>query len=137
MTTNPEPVKPPEEKEPGKDTTGKDTTGKDTKGEIYEYLRGNTRDTIAYVLLVLGILLIYFEPIYGGLLVGIVAGIYFGEEIVKFIKDWKFFIDKEGIPRSLIVAGVIFAFFISAPAIFLGAFIALLVKQIFVPAEKN
>jgi hypothetical protein len=101
--------------------------------DVFQYLRTNIRETVAYALLILGILLIYFHPIIGGLLVGIVAGIYFGNEIIAAIRGWKDFIETEGIPRSLVVAGVAFAFFLSAPAIFLGIALSLLIKQLFQP----
>lgn len=102
--------------------------------DFLSYLKGNVRETIAYVLLVLGILLIYFQPLIGGILVGLVAGVYFGDEIIRAIRNWKDFIETEGMARSLVVAGVTFAFFLSAPAIFIGAAIALLIKQLFNPS---
>lgn len=98
---------------------------------ILDYLKANVRETICYILLVLGILLIYFEPLYGGLLVGIVGGIYFGDEIMDFFKYWKDFLDKEGIAKCLVLTGLALAFFIAAPAIFVGIAIAIAIKQIF------
>lgn len=121
------PQDPPPKEEP------KDIPRKKTPDDVFEYLKTNIRETIAYALLVLGILLIYFEPLYGGTLVGLVGGIYFGDEILAAIRGWQDFIEKEGISRSLVIGGVIFALFLSAPAIFIGAAIALVIKQFFNP----
>lgn len=127
MTATPDPVTP----EPNESVKPPKTPRPENPDDILSYLKANARETIAYILLILGILLIYFEPFYGGTLVGLIAGIYFGDEILAFVQNWKEFIDREGIPRSLVVGGVIFAFFISAPAIFIGAVVALLIKQVF------
>lgn len=103
---------------------------------LLEYFKQHSRETISYILLILGIVLLFFHPLYGGLLVGIVAGIYFGDEIVDYIKKWKGKtegrIDYKELARHLICAGLALAFFISAPAIFLGAAISIGIKQLFV-----
>src|SRR5690349_19506521 len=119
MTVNPpenpeeKPVPPPVvSQEPPKEDTKNPFRSKNPE-DVFEYLKSNIRETIAYALLVLGILLIYFEPLYGGTLVGLVGGIYFGDEILAAIRGWKDFVEKEGIPRSLVIAGVLFAFFLS------------------------
>jgi hypothetical protein len=70
------------------------------------------------------------------LLVGIVAGIYFGNEIVSYIKNWKTTINSQAryaeVARNIILAGVALAFLIVAPAIFLGAAIAIGIKELFI-----
>lgn len=99
---------------------------------ISDYVKHHSRETITYVLLVLGIVLLFFQPLYGGTLVGIVTGIYFGDEIVNYLINWKGAIDAHGIARNLILGGVAVAFFISAPAIFIGMAIAIGIKQLFV-----
>lgn len=112
-----------------------DPKDRPAKDDLMDYFKNHSRETISYILLILGILLLFFEPIYGGLIVGIVAGIYFGEEVVNYIKNWKSSINsRDGyteVARHLIVAGLALAFFISAPAIFLGAAISIGIKQLF------
>jgi hypothetical protein len=99
---------------------------------LVEYLKTHTREIIAYILLILGILLLFVDPIWGGLLVGLVGGVYFGDSIVRYFSQWKAGGTAEQATRNLIGAGVAVAFFISAPAIFLGAAIAIGIKQLFV-----
>lgn len=99
---------------------------------LIDYFKTHARETTAYILLVLGILLLFFNPLIGGILVGIITGIYFGDEILDYILNWKKRSQNQGIARHLISAGIALAFFISAPAIFLGAAIAIGIKQLFV-----
>jgi hypothetical protein len=110
------------------------------KEDLFSYFKSHSRETVSYILLILGILLLFFEPIYGGLLVGMVAGIYFGEDIVLYIKNWKTSIDSQTkyseVSKNLILAGIALAFLISAPAIFLGAAISIGIKELFIAQEK-
>jgi hypothetical protein len=99
---------------------------------LLEYFKNHSREVIAYALLIIGILLLFFQPVIGGIIIGIVAGIYFADEIVAYIVDWRIGMDAHVVTKHLICAGVALAFFISAPAIFLGAAIAIGIKQLFV-----
>lgn len=99
---------------------------------FYNYFSAGTRDLIAYILLVIGIILLFFEQYYGGFLIGLVAGAYFSEEINNLFKNYHEFIERQGLVRSLILGGVALAFLISAPAIFVGiAFVVILKYFIF------
>lgn len=101
------------------------------------YFKLHSREIITYVLLILGIILLFFDALYGGILVGLVSGIYFGDEIIDYILHWKSSIHDHGVARNLIIAGIAIAFFISAPAIFLGAAIAIGIKQLFVESTEK
>lgn len=102
---------------------------------LLNYFKIHIRETITYILLVFGIILLFFDQLYGGIIVGLVAGIYFGDEIVNFIKSWGTTTESRKVARNLILAGITIALFISAPAIFLGAAISIAVKQLFVGAN--
>lgn len=105
---------------------------------LLSYFKENVRETIAYVLLILGIILLFFYPLYGGLLVGLIAGIYFGDDIVDYLLNWKKGLNTtKGITENLISAGVAIAFFIMAPTIFIGAAIAIAIKQLFIAQQGN
>ncbi len=117
----------PEQPSPKKDNESND---------LLNYFKIHMRETITYVLLVLGIVLLFFDQLYGGVIVGLIAGIYFGYEIVTYIKSWASATDSRKVARNLIIAGIALALFISAPAIFLGAAIAIAVKQLFVGANE-
>lgn len=120
------PKKGPNEEEPKKN---------DKMEDFISYAKENTRDVVAYVLMILGLLLMFFQPIYGGLLIGLVVGAYFSSEILTLLKNYESLIDEYGLVKSLIIAGLLVAFLISAPAIFLGAFIVVGLR-FFLLAEK-
>lgn len=100
---------------------------------ITGFAAANTRDSIAYVVLIMGIILLFFHDFYGGLLIGIISGFYFSSEFLAFIKSLNHLIDEQGIVRSLIAGGLILGLLVSAPAIFLGIAIAIGIRQIFFP----
>lgn len=88
----------------------------------------STKDLVAYIILILGIILLFFMPIYGGLLIGLVAGVYFSKEIVAILKNFNQFIEQQGVARSLVIAGLLLAFLIVAPSIFIGAAIVVCLR---------
>jgi len=104
---------------------------------LYGYATNNTRDTLAYVLMIIGIVLMLFHRFYGGALIGLLGGFYFAPELVYLVQNMSKIIDMHGMVRSLIAGGVFVGLFISAPAIFIGMAIAVALKQIIFPEEKN
>ncbi len=98
--------------------------------QVVRYASRNTRDMLAYILMLTGIFLLYFQPAYAGALVGVIFGLYFSQELADFAKNYQSFFDKIGPVRSLILLGLIVAFVISAPFIFLGAIVAVAVRQL-------
>ncbi len=128
MTINPPNDNLPQEKEKFKETN---SFKKDEKIEnIVTYVKNNTGDTVAYVLMLLGIVWIFLNSFYGGILVGLVAGFYYGTEIVAYVKHANETIDQMGIPRALILGLTLVAFFILAPGIFIGAAISAGIKHV-------
>lgn len=115
-----------------------DTLKKNEKIEdIYNYAKSNTTDTVAYVAMILGILILFFEPFYGGTIIGLVTGLYFSKEIMRPVKDVEGFVEELGMVRSLIFGGLLLAFFIKAPMIYIGAAVAVVFKQLIVPDKKD
>jgi hypothetical protein len=101
------------------------------------YASSNTRDIVAYILLVAGLILLLFNsPWFGAALVGVIFGLYFAPEISAFVKDFKGNIEKNGMVRSLIIAGTLLALFISAPFIFIGAAAAVGLREFIVSENK-
>lgn len=102
-------------------------------GNLVNYATANTRDTISYIVLIIGIVLIFFHSFYGGALIGFVVGLYFSGELLALAKNFSSLVDDQGIVRSLIAGGLFVALFISAPAIFIGIAVAVAVRQILFP----
>ena len=103
---------------------------------IRRYSCSNPGDTIAFLFLVLGIVVATFNPLLGDLLIGMIAGFYFTEELIRSLRQVKAYVQKEGLMRSLIPIGVILGVFIGIPALCIAAIIVAGVKYIFVPEAK-
>lgn len=98
--------------------------------DLYNFAKTNTADTIAYVVLFIGIVLWIFQYFIGGLLIGLVAGFYFGEALVVWAKNLRDYVEYEGVIRSLILIGVLLGLIIAAPSIFIGAVAAIGISYI-------
>lgn len=120
---------------PQKPQEGKPKITPPSADTLLAYFKNHVRETISYILLIVGILLLFFEPLYGGVLVGVVSGIYFGNNIVGYIRQWKSGVctscTHNEVAHHVICLGLAVAFFIAAPAIYLGAAIAIAIQQLF------
>lgn len=100
--------------------------------EIYHYAKSNKEQTVAYVLLALGLLiLLFFDNLLGGLIIGMVAGYYFAEEIVYYIRNLGQIIGGQDQLRYVVLTALLLGLFIAAPGIFIGAAIVATFKQVF------
>lgn len=114
----------------------KDFQSNENMGRMMSGANENTRDTISYIILIIGIILLFYNPNYGGLLVGLVAGFYFSSEILALRKNLKEFIEDSGIVKSLIGFGFILALFILAPMVFIGLILAVATRLVLFPDPK-
>lgn len=100
---------------------------------LINYARDNVRDTVAYVVLIVGLILLFFQPFYGGILIGLVVGLFFTSEITALSRNVNEIIEKEGMVRSLILGALLLAVFISAPAIVIGTAVAVALRLLVEP----
>jgi hypothetical protein len=124
----------PPSQDPEKDRPQADVPPHEERSPVglNDYFKSHTRETIAYILMVLGIIWLFFDPLWGGVLVGLIAGSYFGDEVVAYLKEWRIGTDYKTITRNFIIGGVAIAFLVSSPAIFLGIAVSVGIKQLFV-----
>jgi hypothetical protein len=101
---------------------------------LYSFARTNTADTIAYVILFIGLILWIFQYFFGGLLIGIVGGFYFGDTLIAWARNLREYVETESVIRSLILIGIILGLVIGAPSIFIGAVAAIGIRYIVVNA---
>jgi len=73
---------------------------------LFNFAKSNTKDTLAYILLIIGIILMFFEPRSGGLLIGLITGLYFSDEIIDIIKNFNGLIEEQGLVRVLVLAAL-------------------------------
>lgn len=97
---------------------------------IYNYASNNTRDTVAYILMIIGIVLLFTHLFYGGFIVGLIFGLYFTDEITALLRSLNDLIEQHGMVRSLIFGGLLLAILILAWPIYLGTAVAIGVKHI-------
>lgn len=100
--------------------------------DLYDYARDNKRDTGAYIILILGLVFMFFWQTFfiGSLMVGCVAGLYFSNEFMMMIQDRNQLIYANGTVRSLVFVGTMVAFLIAAPGLFLGTAIMTGIKEL-------
>jgi hypothetical protein len=102
-------------------------------GDIITFMKENTKDTIAYVLLIAGIMMMFFDnvAIYGGLVVGVIFGLYFAKELAYLVTNATNLIEQEGTPKSLMFGALLLIFLIKAPFVFIGAALVAVLKAFF------
>lgn len=110
--------------------------------ELYENKTSNKEQTIAYILLALGLFfLLFFNNLFGGLLIGMVAGYYFASEIVYYIRNINQVIRGQDQVRYVVLTALVLGFFIAAPGIFIGAAIVAAFKHVMFgpkdPSNRN
>lgn len=96
----------------------------------FEYAKSHKEATITYILLVLGLLLLFFNNMLGGLLVGVVAGYCFDSEIIYYIRNLNQIINGQEHIRYVVLTGLLLGLLIAAPGIFIGAVIMAIFKQV-------
>ncbi len=99
---------------------GEDNGGEENIGQIVKFAKENRFDTIAYILMVVGVLAYIFNPMVGGLMVGGIAGFYFSESIYNWVMQLGKTFDQLGIFRSVVLGGFLLCLVISSTFLLLG-----------------
>jgi hypothetical protein len=93
--------------------------------------KSNIGDTIAYVLVAAGLILCFFHPFSGSLLVGMIVGLYFSPLLFQALKTFREFLVQEGIFKGFIVMATAAVFLIVATGFTLGIIIGALAYPFF------
>ncbi len=104
---------------------------KDPKKEIkglIQFVQENRWESISYVIMFGGLILSIFDPFLGGILVGLILGIYFSQEIIERSISFKEMIIRDGVFRGFIVIAAVLALLIEAPGLLLGTIIGALLR---------
>lgn len=135
MSHAPDNKDPKIDKLPEKDKIQVTDKKEDKFAGLFDYAKTNTKDVIAYIILIIGIILLFFERFAGELLIGVVFGLYYATEIQGLFRNFNEFIEDQGIVRGIVLGVTLIALFISAPGIFIGAILAVIVKYLFSPEK--
>jgi hypothetical protein len=100
--------------------------------EMFDYTKSNKEQIITYTLLGLGILFMLFMygSMLGELLIGIVAGYHFTNEILYYLRNVSQLLPGQEKLRYIVLTAVLIALFIAAPGIFIGATIIAVIRQV-------
>lgn len=106
--------------------------------DFFAYAKSNKEQTIAYILLVLGLLfLLFYNNLLGGLLIGLVAGYYFSSEIIYYLRNIGQVVGGQDQLRYVILTALLLGLFIAAPGIFIGALVVAVFKNTFCSSCKT
>lgn len=106
---------------------------------LISFFKENLKETVVYVLLILSLLLLFFDTasMYGSLILGILFGLYFIDEISGIIKNIQTHIDTYGMIKALVCGATLLAILIKAPFLILGVAIVVLFKCVLLPESSK
>ncbi|MBA3722484.1 MAG: hypothetical protein H0W88_08795 [Parachlamydiaceae bacterium] len=100
------------------------------ESEAFHYAQSNKEQSITYILLALGVILIFLTPFVGGLILGAIAGYHFAQQIFFYLSHLNQIIDGQDQLRYIVLTAVLIGLFIAAPGIFIGAIISAIFTQL-------
>jgi len=139
---NTEPSKTP--KQPPKLDFGSDNRSNNKKDDksaenILGFVQENIKGIIVYVLLILSLAMLFFDSLteYGSLIIGIIFGLYFVEELSYVVDQANALMERYGIIKTLVCGAALLALLIKAPLMLIGAWAVVLLKYFLVPENKK
>jgi hypothetical protein len=107
--------------------------------QIISYAKENTRDTVGYVLLIIGILLMFFNTtsMIGSLIVGIIFSLYFINELSFLCRNSTALTEEHGLVKAVVFGGTLLALFFRAPFLFIGMAIIIAIKLLLFPTKDE
>lgn len=99
-----------------------------SKQSLVQFVKENVFESIAYVIMFCGLIFSIFNPFLGGLLVGLILGIYFSQRVIDRLNAFKGFIATEGIFHGFIIVVALLALLIQAPGLLIGTLIGAWVR---------
>lgn len=122
-------------KEPLKDKVVSKSS--DFMNSLRTYASNINRETVVYILLAIGLVLLLVMPLLGQVIIGLIAGFTFADEIIATTMGLKETIERDAVLRGVVLGVVLLAFFIEAPALVIGGAIAVALKQVVMPGIEG
>ncbi len=98
--------------------------------EFYHYATKNKGPLTTYILLALGIILVFINSFLGSLLIGGITGYYFTSEMISSLRNFTSFTSNpDEQVRYVTLAALCLALLIEAPGIVIGAIIGAILHQ--------
>ena len=115
-----------------------DMNDRDLKGGAgFDFGSDGTMDIVAYIVAFLGVLFSFFNPTVGGVLVGVVVGIYFADEVMAFLKGLEARYHSLGMCKAIVAGAGLVALVISIPTLFITSAIVGAVASMVKPGKKS
>ena len=102
-----------------------------------DFANDGTMDIVAYIVAGLGLLFSFFNPTVGGVLIGVVTGIYFSSEIMCYLKGFEGLYKSLGMSRAIVAGAALLALVISIPTFFVTAAIVGAVTSLVKPKASS
>lgn len=102
-----------------------------TKEGFFELVKHHKWDSLAYLLIFTGLIISIFNQIVGGLIVGVILGLYYSDQVKVRFDMFKEFLDENGIFRCFIVIAAIVALLITTFGLCVGTLIGVYLRPIF------
>jgi hypothetical protein len=96
----------------------------------WEYMRLNKEEVIVYLFLFIGIFSLFFNPVLGEFILGILSGLYFYFELVYFIQNAREMYQRSKI-RYVVLMGLILSLLIFLPTFVITTVIVAAIRQLF------
>ncbi len=105
---------------------------------LTEYIKRNPKDVIAYVLMIISLIMLLFGSYTdsANLIIGLIFGLYFSEELAFLVTNVKDFIEEYNLVKALVCGGTILALCLQVPLFFLGVAIITTIRVLW-PDSKN
>jgi len=101
-----------------------------SKEGFFELLKNHKWDSLAYLVIFIGLIITIFHQIVGGFIVGIILGLYYSEQ-VKIRFDWiKEFLEENGIFRCFIVIAAFLALLITTFGLCIGTLVGVYLRPL-------
>ena len=97
----------------------------------WEYVKSNKEEVLVYLLLIIGILSLFFNPYFGELILGILTGLYFYSELVYLIQNARDMYRDKGRIRYIILMGLTLSLLIFLPVYVITTIVVAAIRQMF------
>ncbi len=86
----------------------------------WDYAGKLQKETLVYIFLIVGVLLFFISPVFGGAIVGAVVGVTFADQITAAIKVAKSYFQDEQLTRTVVFLSLLLLLVYALPTLFLG-----------------
>ncbi len=97
---------------------------------LYGHGTPTQEQIIVYIILVIGLIAVFINPLVGGLIIGAVVGYHFSSDIIYFLRNVGKLFNNYDPLSYIIIAALLIGVFVVAPGFFIGAVIVALIKHI-------